>query len=552
MSQLLDGIACSRARSVFFLLLLAGVSLFSGLGALPFLGADEPRYARIAQEMRASGEWVTPTLQARPWLEKPPLYYWISQPFLRLPLAAEIAARLGPALCGLVAALAIFWLGARLWGRPAGLLGGAIVLTSLGFAAFARGASTDMPMAACFTVAMALLAGHLPARQGRWRMTAASGVFLGLAVLAKGPVAVVLASAIVLLFWLLDEQGGSLRFSDAAAGLLACAAVSLPWFWLAFRENGFAFVSTFLINHNLARYVSDLHHHPAPFYYYFAVLPGLLFPWTGWLPALFASGAGTRLRRWSEWRRPTVYVACWILVPLLFFSLSRAKLPGYILPSLPPLALLLGRSIAELPQSAARRAQSAVAWVVLLTSAAVSAALIVLFQTNYAGSWSIGAGLALPMLGAAAWAFRAARCGRWGGAVHATLLGSLAAIVAVSYLAAPVLARRHSTRDIARRLLAERAPGEDVATYRFFHHTLEYYTNYAMTGNLRDAEALRRFAASRSSFLLVAEAARLHELRSLAGCSTLQLGEQGKLRLLRFNCASGAHRSDTRERREAP
>ena len=114
------------------------------------------------------------------------------------------------------------------------------------------------------------------------------------------------------------------------AGLVIVLAVALPWFWLAFRQNGFGFILVFFINHNLARYVTDIHHHTQPFYYYVPVVLGLIFPWSAWL--LFsASGEALRtLHRRREWNPADLFLACWILFPAaLFFDLpvQASRLP---------------------------------------------------------------------------------------------------------------------------------------------------------------------------------------------------------------------------------
>jgi 4-amino-4-deoxy-L-arabinose transferase-like glycosyltransferase len=307
---------------------------------LPLSGADEPRYARIAQEMLDQRQWITPILEGKPWLEKPPLYYWITIPLIPHIVSPEIAARAAPAVCALISALAVCWLGSLLWTRLAGLLGALILLTSLGFAGYGRSASTDMPFTCCLTVALALLAAASERAIGRGKVLWAY-VFLGLAVLAKGPAALVLAAGIMFFFWFLDDRRIVLSRWHILTGFAIAALLAIPWFWLAFRQNGYAFISTFFINHNIARFVTDIHHHSQPFYYYFAALLALMFPWSGWLPVLVSKSPIEGLRRWREWNPGMLFLACWLLFPLVFFSLSDSKLPGYILPSLPPLALIL-------------------------------------------------------------------------------------------------------------------------------------------------------------------------------------------------------------------
>jgi 4-amino-4-deoxy-L-arabinose transferase-like glycosyltransferase len=525
----------SAAGAYLMLAMTALGALFFRLGGLPFLGADEPRYARIAEEMDRAGTWVTPFLQGYPWLEKPPLYYWITIPIYRLCGVSEATARLGPALCALLAAAAILWLGSRLGSRPAGFLGSLILLTTIGFSAFGRSASTDMPITACFTVALALLAtAAVRGGLAGW-MVACAYVFLGLAILAKGPVGFVLAAGILILFWVLDEQGGSLRKMHVFPGMAITAAVALPWYWLAFRENGFSFISVFFINHNLARYVSDIHHHEQPFHYFLPILLGLFFPWSGWLAALLPAAWRRGILDWRTWDRGTVFLACWALFPLLFFSLSSSKLPGYILPSLPPLALLLGRALAcWMENREGQRASRRVLWPSLVLSLAVAVAFPLVMRWSFGEGWGSGLALSAAVLLPALFIFRFARQGRIRAAVHATVVQGLMLILAVTQFGFPALAAYESTREISRLALAEDASGEPIITFCYSHHTLHYYTGYRVGANIVDPQVLLDFARSQRRFLVVTEAARIQDLQRLPGLSITRLGEQGTLRLLRI------------------
>ena len=137
----IEKIARSPARSFLLLLIISLATIFFRLGELPFIGSDEPRYARIAEEMLLNHHWVTPLLEGRPWLEKPPLYYWLTIPIYAVAGVSETTARLGPSACALFSAFAVWWLGRKLWNPLAGLYSGMILLTTLGFACFGRSAS---------------------------------------------------------------------------------------------------------------------------------------------------------------------------------------------------------------------------------------------------------------------------------------------------------------------------------------------------------------------------------------------------------------------------
>ncbi len=514
--------------------MIALAILFVRLGSLPFVGADEPRYARIAQEMQESGRWITPTLEHRPWLEKPPLYYWITIPFYAAFGVSETTARLGTALFTLGMCLAVLWLGSRLWGRLAGVFASAMLLTSIGIAAFGRSASTDMPFTTCLTISLAILGAGTRQRLTLWQ-AAASGLFLGLAILAKGPVALLLAAGTGLLFWLLDERGGDPGIGLLLAGLGVMFAVCFPWFWLAFRENGFAFVAIFFVNHNIARYVSDIHHHTEPFYYFLPILPGLMFPWCGWLLLLLPASFGNPFRRWREWDRTRLYLGCWTLVPLLFFSTSRSKLPGYILPSIPPLALLLGERLAAWAGNATRREWSGLAaWSQLGISVAAAIAFPLVLMRGYGGSLVDGLIVSGICVLPSALVFRCLRLGRPSFAFGITVTQAAILVLALTQVAFPAIGRYASAKEIASRIAAVRMQDEPAVTYLFFHHALHYYTGYTLTDDLPDRESLDKFASQHNHFLVVSEVPRLRELETLPGFSVEVLGEQGRLRLLRL------------------
>ena len=524
--------------SVILLVAISCGSLFFRLGSLPLSGADEPRYARIAQEMHDQGNWVTPSLQGKPWLEKPPLYYWLTIPFYSLAID-ETTSRLGPALCALITGLAVFWIGPS---RTAGFIAAAILLTSLGFIGFGRSASTDMPFTCFFTLSMTMLASwdhRRPAGPGSAGVSPAAGwmillawIFLGIAVVAKGPVALALAAGILLFVWFLDDRGVVLRSWHVVPGVILTAVVSIPWFWLAFRENGFSFIATFFINHNLARYITDIHHHSQPFYYYLPVLVALLFPWSGWLVSLADKSIWKDFRNWREWNPLAVFLACWFLFPIIFFSLSDSKLAGYILPSLPPLALILGILISRAIEQKSRL--RAVAMTQLILSAAMAVAAPITFQKEYGGNWKVGlilsAAIALP----AVFSFIFGLRGRWAHAFGATVLQGVLIVVVLAQFAFPVLGAYHSTKEMAYRTLQLRHSGEPIVTYRFFHHSLHYYTDYQVAGKLDDAGSLLEFARTNPEFLVVTNVKGMKEISAIKQLSVALLAEQGNFRLLRI------------------
>jgi len=348
------------SRSRHYLLLtaltaaIAWTTWFSGAGQLGLVGPDEPRYASIARAMAESGDWVTPRLNGEPWFEKPVLYYWGAAAAFTVFGASDAAARAPSALAMSLAALALVALARRLRGETSLAL--AFVLPStLATIAFARAASMDMVFAAMLTLAFVagsrlaelLAGGNGLAGAGRTRerrlWELAWGAALGLAVLAKGPAAVLLAGASVGA-WALLMRRWRLAFAFAhPVSLAAFAAVALPWYVLCAMRNP-EFLRVFLFEHNVQRFLTPVFAHEQPWWYFGGVLAAGLLPWT----ALLLPAVRDAWRDIGTRRDPVAVLAlCWAVVPFVFFSVSRSKLPGYILPMFPPLALLIARSLAD-------------------------------------------------------------------------------------------------------------------------------------------------------------------------------------------------------------
>jgi 4-amino-4-deoxy-L-arabinose transferase-like glycosyltransferase len=517
------------------ILLLAAISgaIFFRLGSLPLSGPDEPRYARVAEEMHEQGRWITPTLQGKPWLEKPPLYYWTTIPFLSFFHETETAARMAPALCAVLAALAVYWLGSILRTRLAGLLAGSILLTSLGFVGFGRSASTDMPFTCCFTLAMAILAAALKKNLGV--ATIACGyVFLGLAVLGKGPVAIILAAGIGTCFWLLDERGIALRKWRILIGTIVTAAISLPWFWLAFRQNGYSFISTFFLNHNLARYVTGIHHHSQPFYFFVPVIIALLFPWSGWLVLLIKSPI-KEIRRWREWDPGMIFLHCWAIFPIIFFSFSDSKLAGYILPSLPPVALIMGMRFSNfLDDNLVKTRQMKIgSYLSAAFSLAIAIAAPIYFQKEF-GNYKIGLLIGAIILIASLIGLAFNQWSKKNRLFEACALQGLLAVVITVQLAFPIIGTYHSAREIGLKALEVQRKGEPIVTYGYFHHSLNFYTGYTIAGDIYDPGTIYRFAQPYPSSLVVTTIDGPKTLLGIPDFSFTLLGRQGDLRLYRM------------------
>jgi 4-amino-4-deoxy-L-arabinose transferase-like glycosyltransferase len=363
------------------------VCYFTHLNAVGLVGPDEPRYAWIARDMAESGDWITPRLYGTPWFEKPPLYYWSAALTFKLLGVNEVSARLPSALFALLATLAIGWLGWRAYGAETARWVFLVLPASVGMIGFSHAAATDMPFAATLTLALiptAILLDLLPPKPMESPVSSAAaqasptrassftpssllasivlGFFLGLATLAKGPAALILCSGGVLCWAFLTKRWRmTLRLLHPAA-IIAFCLTALPWYILCAIRNP-DFFGVFIVEHNFKRFLTPEFQHIQPFWYYAAMILIAFLPWTAVL--LWALTAGLNRIRRASVSSSTILLLCWSAFCAAFFTISRSKLPGYILPALPPIALLLARSCTLLAN--AKR------WSLALSSLAFSA-----------------------------------------------------------------------------------------------------------------------------------------------------------------------------------
>lgn len=430
--------AASRWPGRAILLALTASLLLFRLGAAPLVGPDEPRYARVAVEMRRTGDIVTPTLQGQPWLEKPALYYWLAAGAFSLLGETEAAARLPSVTAGVLFVAATAFTGSRLYGASAGLHAGFVLGTAVLTFAYGRAAAMDMLLAAAVTAALGLLALAVLGRGGAWTVPGAYA-FMGVATLAKGPIGFLLPVLVTGGYVLAARDRSALRRALSPLGALVFLLIAAPWYILVYLAQGQAFIDVFLLDHNLARFTSTIHRHPGPPYYYLPILVGGLFPWSGLLLPAFGA---VRPRR----SRSDLFVLLWFALPFAFFSAAGSKLPGYVLPCLPPLALLMGRAADEMirgsafPPGSGRRAAG------LLSAVTAAAVALLLLRLGAGGGYSAHPvavwALLLALLSSRRLASNPA------GALGVLRVGSAGFLVLLALAAPPVLARRESGRDL--------------------------------------------------------------------------------------------------------
>lgn len=328
-------------------LLIAGFCaflFFYGMGQFGLIGADEPRYAQVAREMLERHDWITPVLGGHPWLEKPPLYYWQAMLAYSMLGVTDVAARVPAAIDATLLVIAVY-LFFRRFRRSVEADAALITASCAGVIGYAHAASMDMALAAAFAIGM--LSWWAWRESGKRIYLATFYVLMALGMLAKGPVAPFLAAAVIVLFALAAREFRVVVRTLWLPGILLFCAIALPWY-LAVQMRNPQFFREFLLQHNLARFSSDLYHHRQPFWYYLPITAVALMPWTVFVIVAFVESVRTW---WAERKSVSpepdlewqfsLFACCWLVVPVGFFSLSQSKLPGYILPAIPAGAVLL-------------------------------------------------------------------------------------------------------------------------------------------------------------------------------------------------------------------
>lgn len=347
-------------------LALALVTFFFGLGELALVGPDEPRYAEVAREMYATGDYVSTRLCGCLWFEKPVLLYWLAAASYHLFGVSEFAARFPSALAALVAVAMIFYCLRRAVSTEAAIASSIVLATSGIFIAYARVATPDMLLAS--TMSISLLSGYLAiSSTGRSRAVfwILSFAGMGLAMLAKGLAGIALTAGILVPYIAITRRWKVIGWKVLITGLFAFTFVFATWYLPVTLKHGWQFIEEFFIRHHFERYTSNLYGHPQPFYFFLFVAIAGVTPWTFFLiPAI------ARLKRLKPRENKTdsilVFLWVWAALPLVFFSLSASKLPGYVLMIFPALAAIIGFEVDRYWKGERDKKLTAAAWLTLI------------------------------------------------------------------------------------------------------------------------------------------------------------------------------------------
>ena len=449
-------------RGSFLLFIAFILFYFYGLGHLPFVGPDEPRYAEVAREMFLRRDWITPALGGYLWFEKPALLYWMAIAAFKLFGVSEWSARAAGAISGLLTIAAVFWIGRRaergeimisdhkleISNTSRGSIGfwsAFVAGTSGGLIAFSRAVSFDVVVTMTIAWALAFfLAAELEVDVSlRRRLLVGFYFAIGLSLLAKGLVGFVIPFGVIGAYYTLRGKAPARNLKLSPLwGIPLSLAVAAIWYGPMFWKHGTLFFDEFIIKHHFERYATNKYHHPGAIYYYLLILGLLTLPWSAFLIDGVLKG------RKAFWKGSDDYVSrlqtfalAWLLLPLVFFSFSSSKLPGYILPVLPAVALLAGSRLAQLNSEAKNN------WAIRATGAlGLVCALALVIYSLQSGKISLRAALVMAALSGTVGTFALLLRRRTKVAILLMGAATLAIVVVTLHSVAPALADADSTK----------------------------------------------------------------------------------------------------------
>ncbi|HEU0188869.1 MAG TPA: glycosyltransferase family 39 protein [Gallionella sp.] len=338
-------------KQIWWLFVVFTVIWFANLEYRKLIKPDEGRYAEIPREMVVSGDWVTPRLNELKYFEKPPLQYWATAVAYTVFGEHQWTSRLWTGLTGFVGILLVWFAGVRLFGREAA--GYASMLLGSSFLYVGMSHINTLDMGVTFFITLGILALLLAQTQTdnkiqrNWMLLAWAG--MALAVLSKGLMGLVLPGAALFIYVVVQRDLSVLKRMHWLPGLAVFFLITAPWFYLVMKANP-EFFERFFIYEHYTRFTTKQHGRYQPWYYFIPILLVGMLPWAGlMLDALWKYAFGKKPERDSKLAGKAFeaerFLLIWIVFVYVFFSMSGSKLPSYLLPMFPSLALLMGKHL---------------------------------------------------------------------------------------------------------------------------------------------------------------------------------------------------------------
>ena len=496
--------------AALILLVLAGYLFFFRLGGLALTDPDETFYAQTAKEMMNRREWLTPYLYDKPQFEKPILFYWLVEASFRLFGVNEFAARLPSALLGTLGLIAIYFLGAILFNKRAGFFAAIILATNVEYIVLSRACVTDMALATFMLFgALFFFYGYLREKGYFYLLSAAA---FALATLTKGPVAIILPAAAIVISVLLTRDFKILKkipFFQAAIVFLAVAA---PWFLLMYKFHGKAFQDAFFGFQNITRFLQSEHKIGSQVYYNIPIILGGFFPWSAFLPYAFWRA----FKKAHSERKHLIFILSWFFVIFIFFSASSTKLPTYIFPSFISLALIVAVIWDDfLKEDRALWKPMAIShylWIATAVIGAVGALIFIKF--DYPEILTAASASAIFVILGTVLSFIAFINKKFTAAFFFIAYSAAIFLYPLSELALPAVERFETSKEIAGKLASYMKPGERLGAESNYLAGLAFYTG-KFPVNLDQHHILCNFLGSSSRAWAVLKEKNHRELYEL-------------------------------------
>jgi 4-amino-4-deoxy-L-arabinose transferase-like glycosyltransferase len=500
-----------RHQDVVFLsilILLCLILFFTLLGIRPLWDVDEGMHAATSKDMILSGDWITPQFNGENFYDKPVLFNWLAAISFLLFGFTEFAARLPAAVLGTGCVVATYFIGKRMHSPLVGLLGGSILATSVEFIVLSRVVVHDIALAFFITLALYFFFRGYTDPSHRKYVWFLFYVSLGFAVLAKGPIGVLLPGLILFLFLLVKRRWDIIKKMQIGWGILIFLSIAGPWYGLIILENQ-DYAGYFFIQQNLAYFFSGESRHPEPFYYYIPILVGGFFPWFLFLPTAIYRILS---KGFASINDGTLLLLIWFGAVFIFFSTASSKLSTYILPLFPAISLLVAKLWNDMMSTPANESFRKgmlypLAFLLILTSAAMVYLLInplEVLMVNY-GIEAIRINIIGAIMVACTgltFFFFVKRHYKWS---FATITGTVVlGIFLFLLLIVPYINPFRSTKGLAERLDTLLPAGEQLTFFHRLQDTALFYTD-RKAAILWGDKALRNYLASEKRVFCVME-----------------------------------------------
>jgi hypothetical protein len=480
--------------------------------------------------MVEGNDWLTPHFNYEERWQKPILYYWFTAAAFAGTDVTEFTARFGSALSGVGLVLLTWSAARRLLDDPlAAWLAGAMAATCYGYFAMARAALPDLPLAFFMTATIwAALRATDPAERLPTSWAAIAGLAGGLGFLTKGPLGVVIPAIVVIPIWWRERARVAIRPPDVVVAFVLFVVSGLPWYLAMWAVHGTAYLQSFFVGDNLERFATTRYNGFRAIWYYVPILVGGLLPWTIYalvLPWRIVRGTLQRRRMLTdvEWR-----LVIWTLAPLLLFTASIGKQPRYILPVLPPIAMMVGAGIANRIAAASRdRAAQLELTIATAGTAAMFAVMAALFYRDrmlFVSAYPVFTWIGIALVACAAGVLALTAIGSsWRWIALAMPVGSALLLLTLQF-GAFAGKRPEAVEQIAALIHANRFGGESVGEYETFVRNLPFYTRLKQVPVADDASAMA-FLNSADRVFLVLNRRDYERLKMLAGRPLTFIGE---------------------------